>query len=550
MSFLFCVLCILSILGNMNKLTTDKFIEKAKKVHGDKYDYSLTNYEHSKLPVIIKCSKHDKTFKTTPTVFLSGCVGCHKCITDKRSNNRKKHNTQSIIEKFKNIHGDKYDYSLVSYENWKIPVKIKCLQHNRIFEIKPYYFISGQLGCYLCTIEKKRTSLLKYDPVTIINKFKSIHGNKYDYSLVKYIDTKKKIKIICPKHGIFEQTPVSHITGRGCKKCGYELNAQNQAMPNKGKSLGELYPNILNIWDWNSNNKSPFEVSYGSKSRVHLICKEGHKHTKSANYITSVNSCVQCNQIKQKSTPELILLYELKYFYKEISATPEIINGQSVDILIKSKKIIIEYDGIYFHKNRFNRDIRKNLILEKCGYKVIRIRNKKLQHIKNSILINEDISVKFDDISVLSIKNIIYKILMKIKYDNIKKLNKYMLSNKLHGLRNYNSNIFVENKKETIDRLLEQINKLYNIDNLTQEQICEKLNIKKWIFYKYKIKKIDKTPPNKKTINIEYFIKLYNQNIPLQKIAIKLKTCINVLNRLIKENKIKKRKRIRRSIFK
>jgi very-short-patch-repair endonuclease len=52
-----------------------------------------------------------------------------------------------------------------------------------------------------------------------IEKAKLIHNNKYDYSLVKYINNKTKVKIICPEHGIFEQLPSAHLQGQGCPKC-------------------------------------------------------------------------------------------------------------------------------------------------------------------------------------------------------------------------------------------------------------------------------------------------------------------------------------------
>ena len=58
----------------------------------------------------------------------------------------------------------------------------------------------------------------------VIQQFKEIHEDKYDYSLVKYINTTTKVKIICPVHGPFYITPSSHKLRCGCKKCGYEKN--------------------------------------------------------------------------------------------------------------------------------------------------------------------------------------------------------------------------------------------------------------------------------------------------------------------------------------
>ena len=52
-----------------------------------------------------------------------------------------------------------------------------------------------------------------------IEKAKQIHGDKYDYSLTEYKSNKKKVKIICPIHGVFEQRPLNHLQGCGCIKC-------------------------------------------------------------------------------------------------------------------------------------------------------------------------------------------------------------------------------------------------------------------------------------------------------------------------------------------
>ena len=67
---------------------------------------------------------------------------------------------------------------------------------------------------------------MAYNKETFIQKAKEVHGNKYDYSKVVYIDSVTKISIICKKHGEFEQLPVSHLRGFGCKNCGFEKSKQ------------------------------------------------------------------------------------------------------------------------------------------------------------------------------------------------------------------------------------------------------------------------------------------------------------------------------------
>jgi very-short-patch-repair endonuclease len=124
----------------------------------------------------------------------------------------------TFIEKAKIVHGNKYDYSLVDYKNNYTKVKIICPIHG-VFEQKPYAHTSNKSGCPKCGLEKSsKKQRMSYEK--FIEKAKTVHGNKYDYSLVKYINAKTKIKIICPIHGVFEQIPDNHLRKNyGCPKC-------------------------------------------------------------------------------------------------------------------------------------------------------------------------------------------------------------------------------------------------------------------------------------------------------------------------------------------
>ena len=114
----------------------------------------------------------------------------------------KKLTKENFINKAKEVHHNKYDYSLVEYKNSKTKIKIICPKHG-IFEQRPGMHLIGQ-GCPYCSgriISKE----------FVINKAKEVHHNKYDYSLVEYKNLQTKVKIICPKHGVFEQKPFNHL---------------------------------------------------------------------------------------------------------------------------------------------------------------------------------------------------------------------------------------------------------------------------------------------------------------------------------------------------
>ena len=125
--------------------------------------------------------------------------------------------TNQFIKRAEVIHNSKYDYSLVYYINAKTKVKIICNKHG-IFEQVPDSHITQKTGCPLCS--KKH----KYTNDEFINKAVLIHNKTYDYSEVKYINNYTKIKIKCEKHGIFEQTPSNHLSGKGCDLCQKSKN--------------------------------------------------------------------------------------------------------------------------------------------------------------------------------------------------------------------------------------------------------------------------------------------------------------------------------------
>jgi len=120
-------------------------------------------------------------------------------------------NTEEFIERAKKVHGDKYDYSMVEYVNAHTKVKIICPIHGE-FEQMPNPHFNGS-GCLKCSGSYKMST------EELISKAKEVHGNKYDYSLVEYKDSKTKIKIKCPIHGVFEQIPRTHLKGTGCMEC-------------------------------------------------------------------------------------------------------------------------------------------------------------------------------------------------------------------------------------------------------------------------------------------------------------------------------------------
>ena len=128
----------------------------------------------------------------------------------------KKHTVDEFIQLAKILHGDKYDYSKVVYINNTTPIRIICPIHGE-FEQTPKSHLRGY-GCQKCA--REYTGLRhKATKGQFIAKAQKLHGNKYNYDKVEYVDSVTPVCIICPKHGEFWQTPNDHLNGRGCPLC-------------------------------------------------------------------------------------------------------------------------------------------------------------------------------------------------------------------------------------------------------------------------------------------------------------------------------------------
>lgn len=120
-----------------------------------------------------------------------------------------------VILKFREIHGDRYDY--FNYKNMRTKMTVRCNECGIIFEQLPSNHIVGR-GCINCRNIKYK-EFFKCSQEEIIKRFIDVHGNRFDYSKVVYIGMHNKVIIICPIHGEFEQTPSNHLAGRGCQIC-------------------------------------------------------------------------------------------------------------------------------------------------------------------------------------------------------------------------------------------------------------------------------------------------------------------------------------------
>jgi len=197
--------------------------EECVKLYGNKYDYSNSILYKNNIKKIY-CNDHKLEFNKLKKKHMNNKIGCNECERIK--------DEQIFIYKAIEIHGDNYDYSNVNYVKATKNVKIKCNIHDIYFNVHPTNHIHNKSGCKGCA-NIAISNKLKLPFNEFLKRANKKHGNKYDYSKVKYTMINDKVEIICPieDHGSFFQEAKEHInSGHGCNKCGIESRRKTQSL--------------------------------------------------------------------------------------------------------------------------------------------------------------------------------------------------------------------------------------------------------------------------------------------------------------------------------
>lgn len=200
-------------------------------------------------------------------------------------------------------HGDKYDYSLISDD---IKIKVICKIHGE-FEIDRYSFKYGH-GCKTCSKELM-SNKLKQNKSSLIADFIKVHGNRYGYDLVEYVNSKTNIRIVCKIHGEFLQKPAIHKIGQGCPKCANNTKSNNLEFIQKANIVHNTK------YDYSSveyvNNSSKVKI----KCNIHGIFEQ------SPNDHLNGYGCPKCagrNKTKDSLINEFRGIHGNKYSYDKV----------------------------------------------------------------------------------------------------------------------------------------------------------------------------------------------------------------------------------------
>lgn len=339
----------------MDKIT---LINRAKEIYGEKYDYSLVGDTFStKEKLCIICPEHG-VFEKSFEKHINSKQGCPKCV------GRFRYNTKTFIEEcLKQDNIENLSFDDVKYFNNKTKVKMYChhkdengIEHGE-FEITPGHFLSGE-RCPKCRYIKSASSKRR-NIAEVLLQAKEIHGDKYDYSLIKeYKNDRIKYPIICSIHGVFEQTMNNHIQGKqGCPQCGrFKCNSERFLTTKE-------FVEKANIVHKNKYDYTKTEYKR-SDEKVIITCPEHGDFSQIARNHLMGQGCPKCFFEKSNFEKELLEYIKTLLPNKEIIENDRsILNGKEIDIYIPELKIGFEADGLIWHSEKFNFD--KNYHLDK-----------------------------------------------------------------------------------------------------------------------------------------------------------------------------------------
>ena len=383
-----CNKCAVEFRNENQRDTQEKYIAKAKKIHGYKYDYSKVKYTNSQTKIKIICSIHGEfTMKANNhSVQKQGCPACGR-ISAKENIKRK---WEEVILRFKEKHKLKFIYHKETYNGWTEPMKIECSKHGEFF-MKPHTHFYLNTGCPECgrhlAAESNRISW-----ETLSKSFEMVHKGKYKYDKESYTYINKKMRINCSKHGWFLQTPSSHKGGSGCVMCANEEIGDRSRI-----SFSDFISRAIIIHK-NEYNYSKVEwVSQNDK--VAIICKIHGQFYQAPRDHYRGSGCPKCSSSKGEKQIRNYCLDN--YLDFEEQKTFEGLKSKSklkCDFYFEELNLVIEYNGIQHYKP-----------IEVFGGEKALKRGKELDKIKLEYCIknninfevikyDEDINVRMDEI--------------------------------------------------------------------------------------------------------------------------------------------------------
>jgi len=203
----------------------------------------------------------------------------------------------AFLRKAIKLHCGKYDYSEFDYISSRIAGRVKCQLHG-IFHQSPEKHLMGR-GCPKCGYKKQSISK-HYTTDQFIRMATKCHKHKYIYSATNYVESELEVDILCPTHGIFRQSPASHLTGRGCPICANEFTS------NKLRLSNEDFIAKANIRHGNKYDYSNVDYACNGRTNVTIICPAHGKFQQRPNNHLIGRGCPKCGNERQNGSNQFL----------------------------------------------------------------------------------------------------------------------------------------------------------------------------------------------------------------------------------------------------
>lgn len=214
--------------------------------------------------------------------------------TPKQSKNRNVVTTSIFIGRAIAHNGERYCYKKTIYKSYRDKLTVTCKEHGDI-DVFPSTHLKVNGGCKGCNSENNPVALTKED---FISRSLSVHGSTYDYELVECRGVHTLVKIVCQKHGVFLQTPNSHMAGRGCNDCAHEIR------PRKRITLSEFVKRSNKM----HNSKYDYSlVDYvNTRTSVKIICGDHGVFEQIPKSHLNGSGCAYCANNRMGGTSDFI----------------------------------------------------------------------------------------------------------------------------------------------------------------------------------------------------------------------------------------------------
>lgn len=366
-----CKFCNIASRATSATVTFEQFLAKAKKIHGDTYQYlTYTSGKRgapSKFTAICKihgefeqyCGHHLKGHK------------CAKCGFEQTADSHR-HVPEQWLEKFKAVHGDNYIYPTELPVGSDSRIDIACPKHG-VFNQSLIRHSTGD-GCPSCGFEKTGEAI-RYDFYTAINKAQEVHGDKYLYIGVgrMWNDNRTTVKFICPNHGYQEQGLKTHCDGHGCRACGIVSRAEASRYV-----YDDLIVELTAVHNSLYAYKEIIPSNEYTQAKIVAICPKHGEFTQNITDHAVGSGCPNCGIRISKPNREIAEFLRSTGLKVELEYEIQLPNSKKVfaDVYIPEANLVIEHLGLRWHSSKFKEPgflYKRQKDIEALGYNFVAI---------------------------------------------------------------------------------------------------------------------------------------------------------------------------------